>query len=277
MNERERWIVYPLLFFALGAALRDKFLQRVTTDELIAKRIVCEDLAVRDPAKHDRVVAKLTSNSPPGQQDENADRFGVLALIDSQGQELCGVTNNALQVRQIGCDELVSQRVAVVDPQNAQRRLALLTSATARLPEGQTRRVGSLLLTDHEGTAIFGLANDQMEMRSIACQGIAVVDPQDSSRVLAVLGSGMVKSNQPGSEPRRLGVLQLNDQRFIGLTGDPTQAPVDSPPPPKPAETAADASEPDAAVSAAEPEATPEPNGPSAAADEQAADPADGD
>ena len=24
MSERERWIVYPLLFFALGAALRDK-------------------------------------------------------------------------------------------------------------------------------------------------------------------------------------------------------------------------------------------------------------
>ena len=29
MSERERWIVYPLLLFALGAAIRDKLMQRV--------------------------------------------------------------------------------------------------------------------------------------------------------------------------------------------------------------------------------------------------------
>ena len=31
MTERERWIVYPLLFLALGAALRDKLVDRTTT------------------------------------------------------------------------------------------------------------------------------------------------------------------------------------------------------------------------------------------------------
>src|SRR5262245_14052319 len=41
MTERERWIVYPLLFLALGAGLRDK-LFTVTK----AKTIVCERLAV---------------------------------------------------------------------------------------------------------------------------------------------------------------------------------------------------------------------------------------
>jgi hypothetical protein len=58
MTERERWVVYPLLFLALGAALRDKLIDRTTT-----KSIVCEELAVVDqepttgaPA---RILAKI--------------------------------------------------------------------------------------------------------------------------------------------------------------------------------------------------------------------------
>jgi len=58
MSERERWVVYPLLFLALGAALRDKLVDRTTT-----KSIVCQELAVveeestgREPA---RILAKI--------------------------------------------------------------------------------------------------------------------------------------------------------------------------------------------------------------------------
>jgi hypothetical protein len=43
MSERERWIVYPLLFLALGAALRDKLLKQT-----VAKRLICEELYVLD-------------------------------------------------------------------------------------------------------------------------------------------------------------------------------------------------------------------------------------
>jgi hypothetical protein len=43
MSERERWVVYPLLFLALGAALRDKLFDRTTT-----KSIVCQELTVVD-------------------------------------------------------------------------------------------------------------------------------------------------------------------------------------------------------------------------------------
>jgi hypothetical protein len=43
MSERERWVVYPLLFLALGAALRDKLVDRTTT-----KSIVCQELLVMD-------------------------------------------------------------------------------------------------------------------------------------------------------------------------------------------------------------------------------------
>ena len=43
MSERERWIVYPLLFLALGVALRDELF-----DQTWSRRVVCERLTVID-------------------------------------------------------------------------------------------------------------------------------------------------------------------------------------------------------------------------------------
>jgi hypothetical protein len=43
MSERERWIVYPLLFLALGASLRDKLVDRTTS-----KSIACQELLIVD-------------------------------------------------------------------------------------------------------------------------------------------------------------------------------------------------------------------------------------
>jgi hypothetical protein len=58
MTERERWIVYPLLFLALGAALRDKLVDRTTT-----KSIVCQELLVVDEEstgpQSQRVLARI--------------------------------------------------------------------------------------------------------------------------------------------------------------------------------------------------------------------------
>lgn len=61
MSERERWVVYPLLFLALGAALRDKLVDRTTT-----KSIVCQELTVveEEPDGHRpvRVLARIGRN-----------------------------------------------------------------------------------------------------------------------------------------------------------------------------------------------------------------------
>jgi hypothetical protein len=58
MSERERWVVYPLLFLALGAALRDKLVDRTTS-----KSIVCQELTIVDeePIGNQpvRVLAKI--------------------------------------------------------------------------------------------------------------------------------------------------------------------------------------------------------------------------
>ncbi|MEM6329490.1 MAG: hypothetical protein AAF790_04485 [Planctomycetota bacterium] len=52
MSERERWIVYPLLFLALGAALRDKLMQQTRADQLVCNRLIVVDDA-------GKVVTKL--------------------------------------------------------------------------------------------------------------------------------------------------------------------------------------------------------------------------
>jgi hypothetical protein len=227
MSERERWIVYPLLFFALGAALRDKFTHQVHTDDLHAGKIWCEELNVIDSEKPDRIVAKLTSNSPQrGRPD--AERFGVFVLIDSENKELCGVTNNQLQVNQIACKSVVSQTVTVIDPQNPGKPLALLTSANATAPDGSQRRLGSLLLTDSEGREHFGLADDQIKTRQIICEGITVVDPHNPRRTLAALGSAVDPRSENSDKPQRFGVLALNNQKFNSLLGNPMREPADT-------------------------------------------------
>jgi hypothetical protein len=84
MNERERWIVYPLLFLALGAALRDKLVDRTMT-----KSIVCQELLVVDdqPLGRDPVLlARLgPRNQPtPGGVPEGELRLNGQVLLNGQ-------------------------------------------------------------------------------------------------------------------------------------------------------------------------------------------------
>lgn len=55
MTDRERWIVYPLLFLALGAALRDKIDKQTQ-----AKQIICEQLLLVD--NEGRPAAAITGS-----------------------------------------------------------------------------------------------------------------------------------------------------------------------------------------------------------------------
>ena len=57
MSERERWIVYPLLFLTLGIALRDKF---GVAKEVRAHRIICEELVVLNEDAGPQVVLDST-------------------------------------------------------------------------------------------------------------------------------------------------------------------------------------------------------------------------
>jgi hypothetical protein len=64
MTERERWIVYPLLFLALGASLRDKLFERASA----SKGIICQKLTVVD--EDDRILAQIGSADRDSADDE---------------------------------------------------------------------------------------------------------------------------------------------------------------------------------------------------------------
>ena len=91
MSERERWIVYPLIFFALGASVRDKILQRIE-----AREVICESVKIVDEQDPTVALAELgfrraISNDPT----QSADRVGSLRLVDSDGNEVCNLRNDS--------------------------------------------------------------------------------------------------------------------------------------------------------------------------------------
>ncbi len=99
MSERERWIIYPLLFFALGAAVRDKILHRID-----AKEIFCESLRIvdqQDPTGRPLAelgIQRARSNDPT----QPADRVGYLRLMNSDGNEVARLANDAFFQRVFG-------------------------------------------------------------------------------------------------------------------------------------------------------------------------------
>lgn len=128
MSERERWIIYPLLFFALGAAVRDKILHRVD-----AKEIYCESLMIVDQQNPTaKPLAELgIQRARPNDPNQLADSVGLLRLVNSDGQEVCRIDQNAILPR------VISKRLDIVDASGQQRAVATTEPATRILtPDG---------------------------------------------------------------------------------------------------------------------------------------------
>jgi len=99
MTERERWVIYPLLFLALGASLRDKLSDRTTT-----KIFKCQELLVVDEQPLGREVpiarigrAESTANGAPVGQLLLNGQLGVDGLIEVNGNLNVGGIVNAQQ------------------------------------------------------------------------------------------------------------------------------------------------------------------------------------
>jgi hypothetical protein len=85
MNERERWVVYPLLFLALGAALRDKLVDQTST-----KSIKCQELLVVDqrPLGEEVLLARIGgTDSDDASQPSTAEMVlrGQFTIVDPHG------------------------------------------------------------------------------------------------------------------------------------------------------------------------------------------------
>lgn len=77
MTERERWIVYPLLFLALGASLRDKLAKQTRSQQ-----IVCEELFVVND--RGEPVARLAEGSLMLEGSDNTPGTLTVDLIQTK-------------------------------------------------------------------------------------------------------------------------------------------------------------------------------------------------
>src|ERR1700753_1788049 len=83
MSDRERWIIYPLLFLALGAALRDKFV-----DPTVRKSIVCQELTIVDDDADLQTGARVLAKIGP-----NPEAAGSGIIMVNGAMEVTGLLN----------------------------------------------------------------------------------------------------------------------------------------------------------------------------------------
>ncbi len=165
MSERERWIIYPLLFFALGAAVRDKMLHRID-----AKEIYCESLMIIDQ-QHPlgRPLVELgIQRARPNDPTQLAERVGMLRLSDSNGVEVCHVTEDATFQR-------IFSRHLVIRDEN---------------------RVPLVVATSEPGTGLMLQANG---IPSLPSQGVIYLNNQ---RLVMKMAAPAAQKPKPASQPQ---------------------------------------------------------------------------
>jgi hypothetical protein len=90
MSERERWIVYPLLFLTMGIALRDKMIRPID-DEIRCRRLVVYD-------ENHRRVAEIAPIEVSVHGSDEVVHAGALRLLDPFGLEFLSVDYEGLNV-----------------------------------------------------------------------------------------------------------------------------------------------------------------------------------
>jgi hypothetical protein len=94
MTERERWIVYPLLFLALGAALRDKL-----SEKTISKVILCQELLV-------------TGEGGAGREGEVLVHMGAVGRTSADSPLVGQITvNGFIQATEMHADAVLAAKV----------------------------------------------------------------------------------------------------------------------------------------------------------------------
>ena len=233
MSERERWIVYPLLFFALGAALRDKILQTVE-----AKEIVCERLRIVDRTDPNAILAELGSR----QIDRNgvAENVTVLRvdellceslnIADRDDPTVIRAEFGSKQTVKSGAvdtttvlrvDELLCEGVNVVDREDPTVVLIVLGSSTTPnvRPGEAPRRSGFVQVRDDvEQGLVSELRADQFIGTRLVTRQLLVLDPVNSRPLVYAGTEAMGGVSLDGEEPvvSYQGVIYLNNEK-LGL------------------------------------------------------------
>jgi len=182
MTERERWVVYPLLFLALGAALRDKF-----RDSTTLKSIKCQELLVIDeqPLGKEVLLARI-GGAPPTEDSP------------SNGQLL------------LNGEVLLNGQMDVIDTNvgnNSSSQLVQRLVTLGRAPMGPNKAIGGLVVVRGE-LAVDGVINaGQYAFRNVpmlpAMHGgvPAAAIPAELMRKLPQALAPNVPANPPGTAP----------------------------------------------------------------------------
>jgi hypothetical protein len=117
MTDRERWIVYPLIFLTLGIALRNQFLPTrrfgavdLRAGEITAQKITCNDLFIQEKGECNQLQCRqFQFNEALGkhlrtlglaecaQLNAGETKLGRLLVVDSEGKPvvLAGTDKNS--------------------------------------------------------------------------------------------------------------------------------------------------------------------------------------
>ncbi len=229
MSERERWIVYPLLFFALGAAVRDKILHRVD-----AKEIYCESLKIidqHDPFGQAYVELSVERKQPNGPQ-QSAEQHGILRLLDKTRSEICQLDNSSLSIikqeesgRQEAC-QIVSDSVSIASQQKSGKQAFAelgIQQAKDDDPLRMADEVGTLRLVDSDGRVVCNLDENAILQRLIS-KRLDIVDDIGRVRAIATTEPAPMKQMPDDLETvATQGVIWLNNERVISKLTAPAE------------------------------------------------------
>ena len=206
MSERERWIVYPLLFFALGAALRDKLAHRVES-----KEIYCQSLRIVDPHDSNRILAELGAGRTLNSKDQRSTSF---LRVDE-------TTSKASLVENIICKQGIRcQNLSVIDPENVKQATVFLgTGETPNYQPGELpRRMGVIQVKDTADNLVSELRADQFLGNRMVCKSLSVTDPENGRPLVQIgtIAMPTISLNEEDAPISHQGVIVLNNQ-YIGL------------------------------------------------------------
>ncbi len=128
MTDRERWTVYPLLFLALGVAVKDKILRQ--TD---IQTVLCENLVVHDSDGRQQV---LLSSSPVGGQVVSLGARNGLGVLVGHTDKLAGLMFVDGRGRLIR--SLATMPVSAVAPADADRPRQEPQAPSGQSPEDES-------------------------------------------------------------------------------------------------------------------------------------------
>lgn len=213
MTNRERWIIYPLLFLALGTALRDKLTRSISEVDLIVGKnlqmdlaqgiIHCRGIEIVDEAGQAKIIA---TSERYGNNDEGG-TLGTIRTVGPDGRPLCQLD-----------ERVVCREMRVVGANNLPR--VIVGGTTVKRPGGGQMGAGAITIEGFNGQPVIametdpagesgiirtGRVNGKGEVMLSSSRGGGVVSVVDRDRILEItLGhlnsaiSGLVVKNAEG-------------------------------------------------------------------------------